>query len=73
MQQQYRLRAGVALDEARHRDAGAEPEIPDFGFHSLRVRGGQPPDGYALPAMTLIRPPSFITQSWLELRRPSDP
>ena len=38
MQQQHRLRIGVALDEARHRDAGAEPEIPDFGVHSLRVR-----------------------------------
>lgn len=49
VQQQYRLRACVALDEARHGDAGAEPEIPDFGFHRVRLRrSGYPDRGIAV-------------------------
>ncbi|MGM7777380.1 hypothetical protein ACSVHC_15355 [Arthrobacter sp. KNU-44] len=38
MQQQQRLRIGVALDEARNPYARREPEIQDFGAHSIRVR-----------------------------------
>ena len=38
MQQQQRPCVCASLDEARHRDAGGEPQIPDLGVHRLRVR-----------------------------------
>ena len=38
MQQQQRPRVGASPDEARHRDARGEPQIPDLGVHRLRVR-----------------------------------
>jgi hypothetical protein len=38
MQQQQRRSVGLAVDETRHCDACTEPEVPDFGFHSFRVR-----------------------------------
>jgi hypothetical protein len=50
MEQPYWLRALVALHEARHRETGAEPQSPDFGFHSLRVRRARPGVYGRLPA-----------------------
>ncbi|ALV40670.1 hypothetical protein AU252_05400 [Pseudarthrobacter sulfonivorans] len=38
--QQHRFRGSVAVDEARHRDAGAEREVADFGVQRFSVRRG---------------------------------